>query len=60
MNIKEVKNVIKGSIFNADLQKQAMDFVDAQETRIAEQSAIIVELEATIRTLRDAQEGGAG
>lgn len=31
-----------------------------KDARIAEQRAIIVELEATIRTLLDAQKGGAG
>lgn len=34
MKPKEVKQIIKGSIFNADLQKQAIDFVDAQVTEI--------------------------
>lgn len=53
MNAKEVKNVIKGSIFNADLQKQAMDFVDAQEKRIVALEDVLNLAHVAMQKVRD-------
>lgn len=41
MNAREVKKVIEASIFNPTMRRDAKDFVDAQENRIAELEAAL-------------------